>query len=112
MKQCIVVLNTMSLPTTTPGIDRWMYTNAMHCLAWLTNKIATFCRHINPDKLWYEEANNHEEWTIADNNCAKQFNVAAIAQVTSQELVHPENSDMQPVASRSVIHRSFEFEFT
>jgi hypothetical protein len=50
VKRRIVVFNTTSLPTTTPGADCWMYTNAIHCIAWLANKITTFRRHVDPEE--------------------------------------------------------------
>ena len=112
VKRRIVVFNTTSLPTTTPGADRWMFTNAMHCIAWLANEINTFRRHVDPEELWYEETRDNEERTIGNNEGAKQFDVAAIERVTSEDLMQSENADIQSTVSRGVIHSTFEVEFT
>ena len=35
----IAIFNTISLPEAISGIDRWIYDNAMHCIAWVAEEI-------------------------------------------------------------------------
>ena len=50
----IQVFNTTSLPSTTPGIDRWIYDNTMDCIVWIAEQLEAHYQHIAKDELWYE----------------------------------------------------------
>lgn len=54
VEQRITVFQTQSLPSTTAGIDRWIYNHAMDCLVWLANEIRTHIEIISHDERWYE----------------------------------------------------------
>ena len=55
----IQVFNTTSLPVTHLNVDRWIYDNAMHCIACVADQINEHHHLIDPQELWYEEGANN-----------------------------------------------------
>ena len=51
----IHVFNTSSLSTITPGIDQWIFNNAMDCVAWIAHKLNSHRDLIPPEERWYED---------------------------------------------------------
>jgi hypothetical protein len=51
----IEIFTTSSLSTITPGIDQWIYNNAMDCIAWIAEEINTHCSLIPSEERWYED---------------------------------------------------------
>ncbi len=55
VKRRILIFNTLSLPTPTPGIDQWLYANAMDCIAWMADEINSHRSLIPRAERWYED---------------------------------------------------------
>ena len=51
----IEIFTTSSLSTITPGIDQWIYNNAMDCIAWIAEEINTHRSLIPSEERWYED---------------------------------------------------------
>lgn len=60
----ISVFQTKALPTTTPGIDKWMFENAMDCLVWAANEINQNISDVPREERWYE--NNNIQHSVVD----------------------------------------------
>ena len=58
MKRRIIIFNTTSLPEPISGIDRWIYDNAMHCIAWAVDEIQQHRNLISEDEIWFENASS------------------------------------------------------
>ena len=46
----IVVFETQSLPWTVPGANKWIYDNAMECVAWMAAEIDRNIQDIDEDE--------------------------------------------------------------
>ena len=88
----------------TKGADKWIYDHVMDCLVWVANQISQHREHIHAYKLWYEPTKGNKDMTVNNNVDSELLNVAAVAEVTSKDLLQVTTSDPQPVDSRSVIH--------
>ena len=66
----ITVFETKSLATTTPGVDNWIFQNAMDCLVWVANEINENIHHVPREERWYEDA-NPEHAVIDDGMMAR-----------------------------------------
>ncbi len=49
------VFTTTPLPNPTPGADKWMYDNAMHCIAWIASVINDNINLVSNEERWYED---------------------------------------------------------
>ena len=49
------VFRTRSLPSPTPGADRWIFDHAMDCIAWMANVINENVQLIEQEERWYED---------------------------------------------------------
>ena len=57
----ISVFQTKALPSTTAGMDKWIFDNAMHCLVWVANQISKNIKHVPREERWYENNDNIED---------------------------------------------------
>ena len=54
--QCqIDVFNTLSLSAITPGIDQWIFNNAIDCVTWIAYELNSHHHLIPPEERWYED---------------------------------------------------------
>ena len=60
----ISVFRTKALPSTTDGMDKWIFGNAMHCLVWVANQINKNISHIPREERWYENNDNIEDSVV------------------------------------------------
>lgn len=82
----IQVFNTTSLPTTLPGVDRWMYDNAMHCIAWIAEQLNKHRDLLNVEELWYERERNNADAVLPCQSFNPQWRRAEIMQITHADL--------------------------
>ena len=54
VKRRLEIFETKSLGSVQPGVDRWIFDHAMHCVAWVANEITSNRHLIDPEELWYE----------------------------------------------------------
>ena len=60
----ISVFQTKALPSTTAGMDKWIFDNAMHCLVWVANQISKNISHVPREERWYENNDNIEDSVV------------------------------------------------
>ena len=53
VQQRIQVFHATSLPTTLRRVDRWMYDNAMHCIAWIADQLNKH-HDLDAEELWVQ----------------------------------------------------------
>ena len=95
-----------SLPHPRPGIDCWLYGNAMDCIAWMAEEISAN-RHVIPESdLWYEGTTS-EPLTISANEGEMLLDNALVRHISEAGL-RPENVIEQNLP---VIHQTFATEF-
>ena len=46
--------------STTTGMDKWVYDNAMHSIAWIVQELCEHHEHITLEELWYEEMDQQD----------------------------------------------------
>ena len=88
----IQVFHTTSLPTTLRGVDRWMYDNAMHCIAWIADQLNKHHDLLDAEELWYERARNNAA-VLPCQSSNPQWKRAEILQIT--------HADLEPVEQPS-----------
>ena len=92
----IQIFTTKSLPSTTTGMDKWIYDNAMHCIAWIAQELQEHHQHIASEELWYEEA-DPQDLTVTASDATALFQVDHIRQIGPANLRNdkdPNNSDL------------------
>lgn len=109
VKRRIAVFETSSLPQTLPGVDRWIYDNAMHCIAWMANEISNNHELVDPEELWYEPG-NAEAHIIENNEGLKLFEASRLSQITHADLEEATNVFSCP-SEANPIHENFQYEF-
>ena len=100
----IQVFNTTSLPVTHPNVDRWIYDNAMHCIAWVADQINEHRHLIDPQELWYEEG--AENNLISSQMSQTQWERAQIVQITQADL-EPVNAHASSSSTKDTLHEGF-----
>ena len=88
----IQIFTTKSLPSTTTGMDKWIYDNAMHCIAWIAQELLEHHQHIASEELWYEEA-DPQDLTITASDATAPFQVDHIRQIGPADLRNDEDPD-------------------
>lgn len=104
----IQIFNTQSLPETLPGIDRWIYDNAMHCVAWIAEEINANRDMVVAHELWYEP-DDARMLTIKANEGETLFSNEQIRRISCVDL--REESTEVTVQCQQTIHRRFAAEF-
>ena len=66
----ISVFHIQALPITTAGMDKWMFDNAMDCLACAANEINENINHVTGEERWYEN-NNSQHSVVDERNIAR-----------------------------------------
>ena len=69
----IQIFRTKSLPSKT-GMDKWVYDNAMHCIAWIAEKLAQNHQHIALEEFWYKQL-DPQDLTVNGNQGMSLFRV-------------------------------------
>ena len=59
----IQIFRTKSLPSTTTGMDKWVYDNAMHCIPWIAEELAQNHQHIAMTRIRTTTATFYEPST-------------------------------------------------
>ena len=81
----IMVYTTKSLPTTTCGVDRWIYDHAVDCIAWIVEELREQRHLIESDELWFEST---DTLTIQEATEAETlFDITEVRNITRSDLV-------------------------
>ena len=100
VQRCIQVFHTTPLPTMLHGVDRWMYDNAMHCIAWIADRLNKHHDLLDAKELWYERARNNA--TVLPCQSSKpQWKRVEILQITHADLEpveHPSSRESDDAA--------------
>ena len=101
----IHIFPTQSLPTPTPGIDQWLFENAMHCIAWMADQINTHRDFIPAAELWYEDDENVRHM-VPSHNIAAQWTRTDIVKITEADM-EPERQHVNRGGPDVAIHPDF-----
>ena len=99
----VIVYETASLPATNLAAEKWMYDNAMHCIAWMAEEINSNLELVDVNERWYEDPASS-----AITNFPSRKSCQHIAAVSRQELHQtPFNAigHVSPPAIHSKFHR-------
>jgi hypothetical protein len=103
----IQVFNTTFLPSTTPGIDRWIYDNAMDCIVWIAEQLEAHYQHIARDELWYEPTVSRN-LTIPNNEGPSLFQLHHVRDICHADFKDAETSTLETTPT---IHERFVQEY-
>jgi hypothetical protein len=103
----IQVFNTTSLPSTTPGIDRWIYDNAMDCIVWIAEELEAHYQHIAKDELWYEPTVSRN-LTIPNNEGPSLFQLHHVRDICPADF---EDTNTSTLETTPTIHERFVQEY-
>ena len=106
----IEVFETKPLPRALPGIDRWIYDNAMDCIAWIASEIEKYRHYIDPNELWYEP-NNRGPLTMVPNEGESLFKQEQIQRISTAHLDDDDDDTNVCHSSSQAVHKSFAAEF-
>ena len=106
VRRRVDIFITESLPHPRPGINRWLYDNAMHFVAWMAKEIRANRHFIPESELWYEGTTS-EPLTISANEGEMLLDNARIRRISEADL-RPENVNEENLP---VIHQAFTTEF-
>ena len=81
----IQIFTTKSLPLTTTGMDKWVYDNAMHCIAWIAQELVQNHEHIASEELWYEES-DPQNLIVSRDQGMSLFQVDHLRQICPADL--------------------------
>ena len=105
VKRRIQVFDTTSLPRTLPGVDRWIYDNAMDCVAWIASELNTN-RHLIPEEeLWYENSEEHP-LIISPNEGEALFKSDEVSTISLRDFRDLESDDDDDTTAPT-IHQCF-----
>ena len=107
VKRRIAIFNTTSLPEAISGIDRWIYDNAMHCIAWVAEEIQRHQNLISEDEIWLENASNLVVPPAEGESLWKRHEIDVITDADLQPHCPEETS----TTDESSIHAGFAAEF-
>ena len=99
----VILYETESLPATNLAAEKWMYDNAMHCIAWMAGEINGNLEVVDANERWYEDPEN-----AAITNFPSRESCQHIAAVSHEELhQNPFNAiaHVSPPAIHSTFHR-------
>ena len=105
VKRRIAVFQTTSLPNTVIGVDQWIYSHAMDCVAWVAEEINANIALVDPSELWYENPDENEGVITTDDG-QDLFDAQLLKEITHADLDQA-NSISQPSPSDNVVHRSY-----
>ena len=97
----VAVYATQSLPEVNIGADKWIFDNAMDCVAWMAEQINENLQLVDANEIWYEDLD-----TAAITNTSAQDSCQHIPRVSSADLQSTPSQDLDLLPS-PVIHRSF-----
>ena len=100
----IQIFQTTSLPATLRNVDRWIYDNAMHCIAWMVDEINENRDFIDPEELWYEE--DADNRLTSSQISQAQWSRTEILQITEADL-EPVNTHPNTGNTKDTIHVGF-----
>ena len=106
VRRRVDIFLTESLPHPRSGINRWLYDNAMHCVAWMAKEISANRHFIPESELWYE-GTTCEPLTISANQGEMLLDNARVRRVSEADL-RPEKVNEENLP---VIHQTFATEF-
>ena len=92
VKRRITIFNTTSLPEPISGIDRWIYDNAMHCIAWAADEIQEHRNLISEDEIWFENASRLVVPPVEGESLWKRHEIDVITQADLQPQCRAETS--------------------
>ena len=89
-------------------MDKCVYDNAMHCIAWIAQELLEHHEHIASEELWYEEM-DPQDLTITASDATALFEVEHIRQIGPSDLRnHNDTNDsdlLQTIHERFVKER-------
>ena len=97
----VAVYATQSLPEVNIGADKWIFDNAMDCVAWMADQINENLQLVDANERWYEDLD-----TAAITNTSAQDSCQHIPRVSSADLQPTPSQDLDLLPSPA-IHRSF-----
>ena len=100
----IQIFRTKSLPSTTTGMDKWVYDNAMHCIAWIADELAQNHQHIASEELWYEQS-DPQDLTVSGNQGMSLFRVDHLRRIGPADLRNDEDTDNDSDLLRTIHDR-------
>ena len=100
----IQIFRTKSLPSTTTGMDKWVYDNAMHCIAWIADELAQNHQHIASEELWYEQS-DPQDLTVSGNQGMSLFRVDHLRRIGLADLRNDEDTDNDSDILRTIHDR-------
>ena len=100
----IQIFRTKSLPSTTTGMDKWVYDNAMHCIAWIADELAQNHQHIASEELWYEQS-DPQDLTVSGNQAMSLFRVDHLRRIGPADLCNDEDTDNDSDLLRTIHDR-------
>ena len=93
-----------SLPSTTTGMDKWVYDNAMHCIAWIVEELTQNHQHIASEELWYEQS-DPQDLTVSGNQGMSLFRVDHLRRIGPADLRNDEDTDNDSDLLRTIHDR-------
>ena len=97
----VIVYETESLPATNLAAEKWMYDNAMHCIAWMAAEINANLEVVDGNERWYE---NPESSAITNfPSCESCRHIASV----SHEELHQNPFNASAHVSPPAIHFTF-----
>ena len=90
--------------STTTGMDKWVYDNAMHCIAWIVQELCEHHEHITLEELWYEEM-DQQDLTIMASDTTALFQVEHIRQIGPADLRNSNDTNNSNLLQ--TIHKRF-----
>ena len=100
----IQIFHTTSLPVTLRNVDRWIYDNAMHSIAWMADEINENRDFIDPEELWYEE--DADNRLTSSQISQAQWACTEMLQITDANL-EPVNTHPNTSNTKDTIHVEF-----
>ena len=96
----IIVYKTQSLPEVNIGADKWIFDNAMDCVAWMAEQINQNLPNVDANERWYEDLES-----AAITNMSASESCQHIPEVSSTDLQQTISDDLNRPSP--VIHRNF-----
>ena len=100
----IHVFNTL-LSAITPGIDQWIFNNAMDCVAWIAHELNSHRDLIPPEERWYEDQQALNSLVPSSVDAIAPWNRENIIRISEADL-NPQEPANAPLI-HDTIHQGF-----
>jgi hypothetical protein len=102
----IEIFTTSSLSTITPGIDQWIYNNAMDCIAWIAEEINTHRSLIPSEERWCEDEDTLKS-VVPSLDIVAQWERGNIVEINEGDLVPQQTTYANTPLIDETIHSGF-----